>query len=80
MYRRGGEHVEKFREGVDGILRVDGYAGYNRLIGPGRMGGALLRPAFCWSRCCCSAWLLGADEQGNPLRSIRTEGSKERAV
>ena len=28
---RGGEHAEQFLEGFDGILQVDGYAGYNRL-------------------------------------------------
>ena len=46
---RGGEHAEQFLEGFDGILQVDGYAGYNRLTGPGRKGGAPLRLAFCWS-------------------------------
>ena len=48
---RGGEHAEQFLEGFDGILQVDGYAGYNRLTGPGREGGAPLRLAFCWSHC-----------------------------
>ena len=37
---RGGEHAERFLDGFDGILQVDGYAGYNRLTGPGRKGGA----------------------------------------
>ncbi len=46
---RGGEHAAKFLDGFDGILQVDGYAGYNRLTGPGRKGGAPLRLAFCWS-------------------------------
>ena len=46
---RGGEHAEKFLDGFDGILQVDGYAGYNRLTGPDRKGGAPLRLAFCWS-------------------------------
>ena len=35
----------------DGILQVDGYAGYNRLTGPHRAGGAPLRLAYCWSHC-----------------------------
>ena len=48
---RGGEHAEEFLEGFDGILQVDGYAGYNRLTGPGRTGGAPLRLAYCWSHC-----------------------------
>ena len=46
---RGGEHAERFLEGFDGILQVDGYAGYNRLTEPDRKGGAPLRLAFCWS-------------------------------
>ncbi len=46
---RGGEYAEKFLDGFDGILQVDGYAGYNRLTGRGRKGGAPLRLAYCWS-------------------------------
>ena len=46
---RGGEHAEGFLDGFDGILQVDGYAGYNRLTQPGRKGGAPLRLAYCWS-------------------------------
>ena len=34
---RGGEHAEQFRKGFDGILQIDGYAGYNRVTEPGRM-------------------------------------------
>ena len=34
-------------DGFNGILQVDGYAGYNRLAGPGRRGGAPLQLAFC---------------------------------
>ena len=33
---RGGEYAEKFLKGFDGILQMDGYAGYNRLTGRGR--------------------------------------------
>ena len=46
---RGGEHAETFLKDFDGILQVDGYAGYNRLTLPGRKGGAPLRLAYCWS-------------------------------
>ena len=46
---RGGEHAEKFLKGFDGILQVDGYAGYNRLTGPSRKGGAPLRLSYCWA-------------------------------
>ena len=48
---RGGEHAERFLDGFDGILQVDGYAGYNRLTGPGRKGGAPIRLAYCWAHC-----------------------------
>ena len=46
---RGGEYAERFLDGFDGILQVDGYAGYNRLAGPGRKRGAALQLAYCWS-------------------------------
>ena len=39
---RGGGHAETFLDGFDGILQVDGYAGYNRLTRPSRKGGAPL--------------------------------------
>ena len=48
---RGGEHAETFLKGFDGILQVDGYAGYNRLTGRGRNGGAPIRLAYCWAHC-----------------------------
>lgn len=45
---RGGIHAEKILQGFTGILQVDGYAGYNRLIAPDR---ALpdIRLAYCWA-------------------------------
>ena len=46
---RGGEHAETFLKGFDGILQVDGYAGYNRLTLPGRKGGAPIQLAYCWA-------------------------------
>ena len=46
---RGGEYAERFLDGFDGILQVDGYAGYNRLTGRTRKGGAPIRLAYCWS-------------------------------
>ena len=45
---RGGEHAEKFLEGFSGILQVDGYAGYNRLVQTGRKGGRI-ELAYCWA-------------------------------
>ena len=37
-----------FREGFGGVLQVDGYAGYNRLIAPDRAGPEI-RLAYCWA-------------------------------
>ncbi|HYA79961.1 MAG TPA: IS66 family transposase [Methylocystis sp.] len=46
---RSGDHAERILEGFDGVLQVDGYAGYHRLARPERRGGAPLRLAWCWS-------------------------------
>jgi len=46
---RGGAHAERILESFDGVLQVDGYAGYHRLARPDRTGGAPLRLAACWS-------------------------------
>jgi hypothetical protein len=35
-------------QGFEGILQVDGYAGYNRLIAPDRVGPDI-RLAYCWA-------------------------------
>lgn len=45
---RGGVHAERILQGFTGILQVDGYAGYNRLIAPDRMGPDI-RLAYCWA-------------------------------
>jgi transposase len=45
---RGGIHAERILQGFSGILQVDGYAGYNRLIAPDRLG-ADIRLAYCWA-------------------------------
>src|SRR5487761_1927182 len=46
---RGGVHAEQMLAGFDGVLQVDGYAGYNRLEETDRQGGSPLRLAYCWS-------------------------------
>jgi transposase len=46
---RGGVHAEQMLAGFDGVLQVDGYAGYNRLEKTDRQGGSPLRLAYCWS-------------------------------
>ncbi len=45
---RGGIHAERILQGFCGILQVDGYAGYNRLIAPERTGPDI-RLAYCWA-------------------------------
>ena len=42
---RGGQHAEHILQGFGGILQVDGYAGYNRLVRAGRN----IRLAYCWA-------------------------------
>jgi hypothetical protein len=45
---RGGQHAERILQGFGGILQVDGYAGYNRLIAAGRIGPGI-QLAHCWA-------------------------------
>jgi transposase len=45
---RGGHHAERILQDFGGILQVDGYAGYNRLLAPDRVGPDI-RLAFCWA-------------------------------
>jgi transposase len=45
---RGGVHAVRLLDGFSGILQVDGYAGYNSLAAPTRVGGPVTL-AFCWS-------------------------------
>ncbi|WP_419741181.1 IS66 family transposase [Ruegeria sp.] len=46
---RAGENAEKFLKGFNGVLQLDGYQGYNRLMRPTRKGGSPIRAAYCWS-------------------------------
>ncbi|WP_312943042.1 IS66 family transposase [Agrobacterium pusense] len=45
---RGGHHAERILQGFTGVLQVDGYAGYNRLVAPDRVGPDI-RLAYCWA-------------------------------
>jgi transposase len=45
----GGQHAERILQGFGGILQVDGYAGYNRLIAADRIGPGI-QLAHCWAR------------------------------
>lgn len=46
---RAGEQAERLLRGFDGILQVDGYAGYKRLARDEREGGRPLVLAQCWA-------------------------------
>jgi len=46
---RAGANAERLLQGFDGVLQVDGYAGYKRLAKDGREGGRPLVLAQCWS-------------------------------
>ena len=45
---RGGQHAERILQGFGGVLQVDGYAGYNRLIAADRIGPGI-QLAYCWA-------------------------------
>lgn len=42
---RSGKHAEQILQGFHGILQVDGYAGYNRLV----QSGHGIQLAYCWA-------------------------------
>lgn len=46
---RSGSHAMDILRGFDGILQVDGYAGYDALAEPRRVGGKPLTLAYCWA-------------------------------
>lgn len=49
---RGGQHAEQILHGFKGVLQVDGYAGYNRLLKPGHnisKPGHNISLAYCWA-------------------------------
>lgn len=45
---RSGQHAERILQGFGGVLQVDAYAGYNRLIAPDRVGHGITL-AYCWA-------------------------------
>lgn len=46
---RAGQNAEQILQGFDGILRLDGYTGHNRLTRPSRKSGAPVTVAHCWA-------------------------------
>ena len=45
---RSGQYADSILQGFTGVLQVDGYAGYNRLIQSDR-AGPTIRLAYCWA-------------------------------
>ena len=45
---RSGQYANDILQGFAGVLQVDGYAGYNRLIQPDRTGPAI-QLSYCWA-------------------------------
>ena len=48
---RAGANAERLLTGFDGVLQVDGYAGYKRLAKADREDGEPLALAQCWAHC-----------------------------
>jgi len=46
---RSGQYADDILNGFGGVLQVDGYAGYNRLLDPKRRDGAPITLAYCWA-------------------------------
>lgn len=44
---RGGKHASDILQGFNGVLQVDGYTGYNRVLDPKTNGD--IRLAYCWA-------------------------------
>lgn len=44
---RTGKHASEILQGFDGVLQVDGYTGYNRVLDPKTNGD--IRLAYCWA-------------------------------
>lgn len=59
---RSGIHAERILQGFSGVLQVDGYAGYNRLIAPERVGPDI-QLAYCWAHARRNWWRLPATAQ-----------------
>ncbi len=64
---RGGIHAERILQGFSGILQVDGYAGYNRLIAPERVGPDI-QLAYCWAHLWTPPTLQGQKAHSANLR------------
>jgi len=46
---RSGSHAMDILAGFNAILQVDGYAGYDALAEPRRVGGTPMTLAYCWA-------------------------------
>jgi transposase len=83
---RAGAHAERLLTGFDGVLQVDGYAGYKRLTRDDREGGRPLVLAQCWSHAraqadrCHAEGRLSRGRRGAPAhrRALRRRGGDPR--
>ena len=60
---RSGQYAEKILDGFDGILQVDGYAGYNRLL---KRPAQDVQLAYCWAharRTCAAQTARGVSDR-----------------
>ncbi len=73
---RNGKYGEGFVSGFNGILQVDGYAGYNRLTRKSRTGGDPVVLAYCWAHARRKLFEL-ADKGGS---EIAEEGLRQIAM
>ena len=71
-----GVHAERILQGFSGILQVDGYAGYNRLIGPDRIGSDIgLRIV---GHMLVASWWRSPGTEQHPLPRTASYGSVNR--
>jgi len=64
------------------VLQVDGYAGYNRLIAPDRIGSDI-RLAYCWAHARRKLVEIKGDDEAEEIRRLKKElarGTEERDI
>jgi uncharacterized Fe-S cluster-containing radical SAM superfamily protein len=54
------------------VLQVDGYAGYNRLIAPDRIGSDI-RLAYCWAHARQKLVEIKGDDEAEEIRRLKKE-------
>jgi transposase len=70
---RSGQYAEKILKGFSGVLQVDGYAGYNRML---KRADQSVQLAYCWAH----ARRKLHEVAGNATAPIAEEGLKQIAA